>query len=160
MIRYRSAAANIINDIIGTKPPKNLSRRRLGLFLISGVHINEWWVFFWIYSENQLVKHSNEKSSTRQAESSWITPKRHLRRQRLARLVMSSATAILDRRHGSAAYSCAWIESCRDDSQDCGKCCIRRDTSNTNLFWKIHLKSIVCKQGFLFIYLFIHFIFP
>ena len=48
LIRYRSAAANIINDIGGGVVTKNLSRRRLGLFLISGggVHISKWWVFW------------------------------------------------------------------------------------------------------------------
>ena len=46
LTRYRSAAANIIIDIGGgvAGAPKNLSRRRLRLFLISGgVHISEWW---------------------------------------------------------------------------------------------------------------------
>ena len=51
LTRYRSAAANVIIDIGGggvASAPKNLSRRRLELFLISGggVHISEWWVFW------------------------------------------------------------------------------------------------------------------
>ena len=45
LIRYRSAAANIIIDIGGdgvAGAPKNLSRRRLGLFSIGGgVHISK-----------------------------------------------------------------------------------------------------------------------
>ena len=51
LTRYRSAAANVIIDIGGdgvASAPKNLNRRRLGLFLISGgdVHISERWVFW------------------------------------------------------------------------------------------------------------------
>ena len=47
LIRYKSAAANINKDIGGggvAGPPKNLNRRRLGLFSIGGggVHISNY----------------------------------------------------------------------------------------------------------------------
>ena len=74
LIRYGSAAANIIYDISGggvAGAPTNFSRRRRGLFLISGggVHIIKWWVCWFDRSIDRSIGRSVGQSKfNRQVE--------------------------------------------------------------------------------------------